>query len=317
MNHYPHHVGDFNNATRHLTFVERALYRELLDVYYDTEQPLNRDVAKLARRVLAHTDEQRAALESVLEEFFEPADDGWRNNRCDREIAAYRQKQEQQSRAGQASAAKRGTRKGGATPVEPAASAAAGVGAGAGSTPVERPLNGRGTNQNQNHNQIEQPPNPPSGGAGAALAAQREGGQPADRQGEALALASSLAAFFPEKRRNRLAIAAAMLVDLQAGGVVTADALLAAARAQESVMASDGGKASPSVVRWLRDRRWLDSAGTGHTPANWRESRSTVEAMGARVGLPPFEQSGFRLLSGPRSYEAEVARRLNPEAVPA
>lgn len=59
MNHYPHHIGDFNNATRHLTFVERALYRELLDLYYDTEQPLNPDFNKLARRVLATSDDLR------------------------------------------------------------------------------------------------------------------------------------------------------------------------------------------------------------------------------------------------------------------
>lgn len=53
MNHYPHHIGDFNTATMHLTFVERALYRELLDLYYDTEKPLMADVGKLARRVRA------------------------------------------------------------------------------------------------------------------------------------------------------------------------------------------------------------------------------------------------------------------------
>lgn len=27
MNHYPHHIGDFNNATRHLTLIEDAIYR--------------------------------------------------------------------------------------------------------------------------------------------------------------------------------------------------------------------------------------------------------------------------------------------------
>ena len=39
MNYYQHHIGDFNNATRHLSLVERAIYRDLLDMYYDTEQP--------------------------------------------------------------------------------------------------------------------------------------------------------------------------------------------------------------------------------------------------------------------------------------
>ena len=162
MNHYPHHIGDFNSATRHLTFVERALYRELLDVYYDTERPLNADATKLARRVLAHTDEQRAALDVVLDEFFVLQEDGWHNTRCDREIAAYHQKQEQQSKAGQASAAKRKKK-----PISPAgAGDQRGDGGGAGSTPVERPLNERTTNQNQNQNHIKETSSPkPDDGA--------------------------------------------------------------------------------------------------------------------------------------------------------
>lgn len=160
MNHYPHHIGDFNSATRHLTFVERALYRELLDVYYDTERPLNADATKLARRVLAHTEEQRAALDVVLEEFFELQDDGWHNARCDRELDAYRQKQEQQSKAGQASAAKR--RK--SQPAAGGADDQHGGGGGTGSTPVERPLNGRTTNQNQNQNHIKETSSPKTGG---------------------------------------------------------------------------------------------------------------------------------------------------------
>ncbi|MCY3212700.1 DUF1376 domain-containing protein, partial [Acinetobacter baumannii] len=27
MNYYQHHIGDFNNATRHLSLIERAIYR--------------------------------------------------------------------------------------------------------------------------------------------------------------------------------------------------------------------------------------------------------------------------------------------------
>jgi uncharacterized protein YdaU (DUF1376 family) len=107
MNHYPHHIGDFNNATRHLTRVERSLYRDMLELYYDTEQPLNSDTTKIARRVLATSDEEKEALTLVLEEFFVLQDDGWHNSRCDAEIAKYQGQIEQASRAGKASAAKR------------------------------------------------------------------------------------------------------------------------------------------------------------------------------------------------------------------
>lgn len=135
MNHYPHHIGDFNNATRHLTRVERSLYRDMIELYYDTEQPLNSDVNRIARRVLAHTEEEVQALRSVLEEFFTMEDDGWHNKRCDTEIAKYRGQIEQASRAGKASAARRANAK---------------------ATPVERTLNDRATNQNQNQNQEEE-----------------------------------------------------------------------------------------------------------------------------------------------------------------
>ena len=151
MNHYPHHIGDFNNATRHLTFVERALYRELLDLYYDTEKPLNSDTEKLARRVLANTPELRAALDVVLDEFFVRTPEGWVNARCEREVAKYLAQSEQASRAGKASAAKRKTSKG-----KGSAEGAQAAGADQSqqdSTTVERALNERTTNQNQNQNQ--------------------------------------------------------------------------------------------------------------------------------------------------------------------
>ncbi|WP_343593811.1 YdaU family protein [Paracidovorax wautersii] len=158
MIHYPQYIADFNNATRHLTFVERALYRELLDLYYDTEKPLPCDVARLARRVLANTDELRDALQIVLEEFFERREDGWHNERCDQEIAAYQAKQEQQSRAGRASASKRGKKKAAPEPFNERSSGAINEGGspmGGGSTDVQRPFNARSTNQNQNQNHKE------------------------------------------------------------------------------------------------------------------------------------------------------------------
>ena len=53
MKHYPHHIGDFDKATRHLTRIERSVYRDLIDLYYDTEQRLTLDVAALCRRIIA------------------------------------------------------------------------------------------------------------------------------------------------------------------------------------------------------------------------------------------------------------------------
>ena len=112
MNYYQHHIGDFNNATRHLSLVERAIYRDLLDMYYDTEQPLDAsNLDRLARRVQCSTDEQVKALQYVLDEFFTLNDGLYINNRCEREIAEYHGKRKQASEAGKASAKKRAAKK--------------------------------------------------------------------------------------------------------------------------------------------------------------------------------------------------------------
>ncbi|WP_287917510.1 YdaU family protein [Comamonas sp.] len=172
MNHYPHHIGDFNSATMHLTFVERALYRELLDLYYDTERPLIGDAAKLARRVRATSDELRQALDIVLEEFFIKRDDGWHNERCDIEIASYHQKQEQQRRAGQASAKARGSKSAKAPRHGTGASGGAtddkrsGNGGG---TDDEQAFNDRSTNQNQNQNHQKETSSPKDGDGEAGV----------------------------------------------------------------------------------------------------------------------------------------------------
>lgn len=90
MNHYPHHIGDFNNATRHLTRVERALYRDMIELYYDTEQPLTLDKAALCRKIIARSNEESTAVEQVLNEFFTETPTGWYHARCEAEIEAYR-----------------------------------------------------------------------------------------------------------------------------------------------------------------------------------------------------------------------------------
>jgi len=56
MNYYPFHIGDFLSATKHLSWIEDAAFRRLLDVYYTTEKPLPNDLRAVCRLVLASTD---------------------------------------------------------------------------------------------------------------------------------------------------------------------------------------------------------------------------------------------------------------------
>jgi uncharacterized protein YdaU (DUF1376 family) len=77
----------------------------LLDLYYLHERPLNSGSASVARQINMREFEDEVKL--ILEEFFTLSDDGWINVRADKEIAHYRGKIEQASRAGKASAERR------------------------------------------------------------------------------------------------------------------------------------------------------------------------------------------------------------------
>ena len=104
MHHYQHHIGDFNNATRHLTRVERSVYRDLIELYYDTEQPLIGDENTLMKKVLAHSEEEKEAVCNVLNEFFILSGGNFHHDRCDDEIVKYKASSSARARAGKASA---------------------------------------------------------------------------------------------------------------------------------------------------------------------------------------------------------------------
>lgn len=100
MNFYKHHIGDYDQATRHLSFVEDAAYCRLIRKYYAEEGPLPSDVKKVQKLIAARTKEEKSAVESVLEEFFVLEDDGWHQKRCDEELEAARIKAERNRQVG-------------------------------------------------------------------------------------------------------------------------------------------------------------------------------------------------------------------------
>jgi uncharacterized protein YdaU (DUF1376 family) len=105
MHYYQFNIGDYASHTRHLTAIEDIAYRRLLDLYYLHERPLNSGSASVARQI--NMREYETEVKSILDEFFTLTDDGWINVRADKEIAHYRGKIEQASRAGKASAERR------------------------------------------------------------------------------------------------------------------------------------------------------------------------------------------------------------------
>jgi uncharacterized protein YdaU (DUF1376 family) len=113
MHYYQFNIGDYSSHTRHLTLVEDAIYRRLLDLYYLHERPLNAGIAAVARQIDARDNE--AEVKIILEEFFQLTEDGWINLRADKEIEHFHSKIEQASKAGRASAEARANKR--ATPV--------------------------------------------------------------------------------------------------------------------------------------------------------------------------------------------------------
>jgi uncharacterized protein YdaU (DUF1376 family) len=86
LNYYPHHIGDYLRDTSHLTLTEHGAYRRMLDLYYASEKPLPLDPVWVSRLVRAESQQEREAVQFVLDHFFEKCEDGWRNKRADAEI---------------------------------------------------------------------------------------------------------------------------------------------------------------------------------------------------------------------------------------
>ena len=90
MNYFEHHIGDYDEATSHLTPREDGIYHRLIRKYYAKERPLTADVEQLQRLVRCQDDDDRRAVVAILGEFFVLREDGYHQKTCDEVIAAYR-----------------------------------------------------------------------------------------------------------------------------------------------------------------------------------------------------------------------------------
>lgn len=87
MKYYSRHIGDYNNDCGHLSLIEHGVYVRLMDLYYLKESGIPDD--QKYRWLGARSDEERAAVDSVLSEFFVREGDVWVQTRCAREIEAH------------------------------------------------------------------------------------------------------------------------------------------------------------------------------------------------------------------------------------
>jgi len=94
MHYYQHNIADYRKDTTHLTLLEHGAYHQLLDQYYLSELPIPLDENKLYRLMCARNEDEKNAIQTVLEDFFIKTEDGYIHKRCDVEIEAYQTKSE-------------------------------------------------------------------------------------------------------------------------------------------------------------------------------------------------------------------------------
>ena len=92
MHYYPFHIGDFRSGTVNMSRQARWIYRDMMDIYYDTEQPLPLDLDHLFDMLGAESGDEKSIVERHLKFKFEKSDDGYRHEICDKTIAEYHAK---------------------------------------------------------------------------------------------------------------------------------------------------------------------------------------------------------------------------------
>ncbi|MFM7008720.1 MAG: YdaU family protein [Betaproteobacteria bacterium] len=85
INYYERHLGDYAKDTAHLSLLEHGVYTILLDRVYSTESGIpDGQKYRLAR---ARTEDERQAVDVVLDEFFHLSEGVWFNQRAEDEIS--------------------------------------------------------------------------------------------------------------------------------------------------------------------------------------------------------------------------------------
>jgi uncharacterized protein YdaU (DUF1376 family) len=90
MHYYPHDINKFRAGTSNFSRIERWIYRDMLDIYYDTEKPLNKDFDVLCDDLAVTSSEEMAAVSRVLRRKFALEQDGYHHHICDSVIADYK-----------------------------------------------------------------------------------------------------------------------------------------------------------------------------------------------------------------------------------
>jgi uncharacterized protein YdaU (DUF1376 family) len=275
MNYYSHHIGDYLSATAHLSLLEHGVYRRLIDVYYIHEAPLPADLKKVYRLVGARTTDEKAGVDSILQEFFIESPEGWIQQRCDREIAITNKNRKNGSKGGRPS--KNGNQD--ETQEEPKPEPKGNTNATQHESPRHPSPNHPSPSTSSSENSASNTPSPNSDAAPlcARLAkAGIKGANPTDPK---------------------------LLALLQAG--IPADEIGNAAEEPKS-----NGKGMAWLLAAVEGRR-RDAAAAGTVPVvvkEWHETASGIESKAAELGLTKRFDEGFPAFKD-RVFEAAGLQR--------
>jgi uncharacterized protein YdaU (DUF1376 family) len=87
MHYYKRHLGDYSKKAGHLSPLEHGVYNLIIDNYYDREHaPTLVEATRWAR---ARTEEEKAAVLAVLDEFFTLDGERYVQTRIEEELASY------------------------------------------------------------------------------------------------------------------------------------------------------------------------------------------------------------------------------------
>lgn len=96
MHYYQHHIGDYLSHTANLNLLEHGVYLRLLHCYYMAEGPIAGDIY---RAIGARSEEERQAVDYVLETFFVHGPDGYRQPGADKRIEQFKAKSDKARKA--------------------------------------------------------------------------------------------------------------------------------------------------------------------------------------------------------------------------
>lgn len=90
MHYYKFNIADYRKDTIHLNRTEHWIYRELIDLYYLDEKPIETET--VIRRLHLGSESDKLALENVLKDFFFEHKGVYKHKRIEQEIKNYHEK---------------------------------------------------------------------------------------------------------------------------------------------------------------------------------------------------------------------------------